>query len=368
MLLELAVCISGIYVCFLTWGVTQERVTTTPYAGQKFKHYIFLNVIQALSASVVGYIYLRLRGRRLDKIKSSTLLKSYAWIALLNTMASPFGYASLKYIDYPTLILGKSCKLVPVMLMHFVIYRRSFPPYKYFVVGLITLGVSSFMLLHPQEGKKHGGGKNGGNGDGSSLFGLLLLSINLLMDGAINSTQDQVFHRYKVQGTSMMVFMNLFAAGIMALYLLLGPYLPAPITNNELHLALAFCSTHSRVIYDILLFGFCGAVGQCFIFHTLERFGSLSLVTVTVTRKMFSILLSAFWFDHKFSVGQWMAVATVFIGIGMDAYMKQKSKITKVVLEQKSTAADDVKKVKEVAVANGDAKKPTRTRKARKAE
>lgn len=147
---ELAVCVIGIYACFLTWGITQERVTTTPYDGKKFKHFIFLNAVQSLTASLIAYIYLSLKGSTIGK-SSVTLLKNYAWLALLTTVAPLFGYASLAHIDYPTVILGKSCKLVPVMAMNFLIYRRTFKPYKYFVVVLITLGVSLFTLLSADD-------------------------------------------------------------------------------------------------------------------------------------------------------------------------------------------------------------------------
>jgi UDP-galactose transporter B1 len=87
-------------------------------------------------------------------------------------------------------------------------------------------------------------------------------------------------------------------------------------------------STHT-VIQDIALFAFCGAIGQVFIFHTLERFGSLSLVTVTVTRKMFSILLSVILFNHSITPLQWVSVGMVFAGIAMDAFCKPAHKAHK---------------------------------------
>ncbi|ORX88416.1 UAA transporter [Basidiobolus meristosporus CBS 931.73] len=312
-MLRLGLCVLGIYACFLTWGVLQERVSTTTYGeGQKFRYFIFLNAVQSLAASCVAYLYLKFNRRDLGN-PSWELLKNYAQVAVTNVLASPFGYASLKHIDYPTLILGKSCKLVPVMLMNVVLYRRKFPLYKYVTVFLVTLGVSAFMLLQPV--KKASGTVN-------SLYGLFLLTINLLMDGATNSTQDQIFRKYKVNGQQMMFFMNLIGSGLMFLWLL-NPW------NSELSEALQFCSSYPGVIKDILTFSICGAVGQCFIFYVLESYGSLSLVTVTVTRKMFTMLLSVFWFNHHFSSGQWIGVALVFAGIGLEAYVKRAEALNK---------------------------------------
>src|SRR5262249_33045164 len=156
----------------------------------------------------------------------------YVQAACTNALASPFGYAALKHIDYPTLILGKSCKLVPVMLVSIVLYGKRYPLYKYLSVAAVTAGVSGFMLLQPAKAS---------GAATSSLFGLGLLLVNLLLDGATNSTQDQIFHQFRVTGQQMMCFMNLFGGMLMLLWLL-NPW------NPELVQAIAFCTRHPSVI------------------------------------------------------------------------------------------------------------------------
>lgn len=303
-------CVAGIYTCFLLWGILQETLSTTAYdktTGAKFTFFVFLNLVQAGVAALVGYLYTVLvQKKKLDEMPRS-LAGEYLKIALLSCLASPFGYASLKHIDYPTLILGKSCKLVPVVVMNFILYRKIYPLKKYLIVILVTAGVSLFMFLDPKKSSSKSPTSS------SSLYGIFLLSINLAMDGAYNTSQDQVFHKYKIQGTTMMTMMNLFSFAIMGLYLLLNPY------SDELSQAVSFCMAHPAAIRDMLQFALAGSLGQCFIFLTLERFGSLALVTVTVTRKMFSILLSVFWFGHQLSLGQWGAVALVFLAIAWES-------------------------------------------------
>jgi UDP-galactose transporter B1 len=111
---------------------------------------------------------------------TTALLPWYLLLSIFQCLASPFGYESLKYIDYPTHILGKSCKLIPVMLMNFVLYGKIYSLKKYLIVLLITVGVSCFTLLQP---------KKSGKPTNNSLYGLMLLMVNLLIDGATNSTQ-----------------------------------------------------------------------------------------------------------------------------------------------------------------------------------
>jgi UDP-galactose transporter B1 len=49
----------------------------------------------------------------------------------------------------------QSCKLIPVLLLNVILYRRRFSPHKYLVVSLVTVGISMFMFFGPA--KKKGG-------------------------------------------------------------------------------------------------------------------------------------------------------------------------------------------------------------------
>ncbi|TNY23342.1 UAA transporter family-domain-containing protein [Rhodotorula diobovata] len=266
---------------------------------------------------------------------ASRLLRLYAFIAFVASSAAPFGFLALSHISFPTLLLGKSCKLVPVMLMNILLYRRQFPLHKYVLVALVTAGIYAFMAFKPVKVGKSGGG----GPESSSLLGLVLLAVNLLLDGVTNATQDHVFSTYTLDGPQMMFFMNLFAtlftfAALVTPYSLLPSFL-LPVSaatgahSNELSSSLAFIASHPSVRLDILLFGLTGAVGQIFIFVTLSLYGSLTLVTITVTRKMVTMLLSVFVFDHKLTKGQWSGVGLVFGAVAMEAVVARQEKKTK---------------------------------------
>lgn len=50
---------------------------------------------------------------------------------------------------------------------------------------------------------------------------------------------------------------------------------------------------------------------------------------VTVTRKLFTMLLSVVVFEHKLTNGQWMGVGVVFAGIGVEAGIKKRDVMKK---------------------------------------
>ncbi|KAI8874256.1 UAA-domain-containing protein [Ramicandelaber brevisporus] len=332
-------CVLGIYLCFLTWALLQERVTTTTYGEdkQRFRYVIFLNTVQAAVSAAIATGYLLVFGgsqrAELMRWPSPPVLRRLLQVSLTNSLASPFGYAALRYIDYPTQTLAKSCKLVPVMFMGIILYRQKFPLYKYVTVLLITAGVSGFMLLKPQNPAKAASSEAALAGVTSMerLLGLGLVLINLLIDGATNSTQDHMIKEFKLSGRQMMMYMNGFSVMLMAAYLVVI----SPFTNGELSGALAFCATHPAVLYDILLFSICGGLGQLIIFHVIEAYGTLLLVKITVTRKLFTIVLSVIWFKHPMAIGQWLSALVVFAGLALEAYAKTQEKKQKMSAKSK---------------------------------
>lgn len=344
----------------LSWGVLQEAITTTSYPlraptaaepeppTERFTYSLVLNTIQSTFAAITGFLYLFFstpKGQSVPSIfPTRRILFPLLLVSISSSLASPFGYASLAHIDYLTFILAKSCKLLPVMALHLTIFRKRYPLYKYGVVLLVTLGVATFTLHHPGTSKKVAA--SAAKQSGSSMWGIFLLSINLLLDGLTNTTQDHVFTSPKLYtkftGPQMMVAQNVLSTALTAAYLLLMPHLsqsgilhnllPFPIppsTETELYSAISFLSRHPEALKHVLGFAVCGAVGQLFIFYTLSRFSSLLLVTVTVTRKMLTMLLSVFWFGHSLKPGQWLGIVLVFGGIGAEAVVQRQEKKSK---------------------------------------
>lgn len=261
----------------LTWGVLQERITTTNYGSESrpeiFKYPVVMNTVQSLFAALLGYIYIlvsRKTSHDLPIFPSRRIFWPLSLVAVTSAVSSPFGYASLQHVDYITFILAKSCKLLPVMFLHVTVYRKRYPFYKYAVVALVTAGVAVFTL------QQSGGSKSKKRSDGNSAYGLMLLSINLLFDGLTNATQDDIYVKFRgYTGQQMMCALNIMSTTLTCGYLLIGPYLVSlglaaylgmsSKGAGELQEALAFVQRHPAVGWDILGFAACGAMGQVFI-------------------------------------------------------------------------------------------------------
>ena len=218
------------------------------------------------------------------RYSSKALLLRYFQCSVFITSATPFGFAALSYITYPAMVLGKSCKLVPVMIMNVLLYRRKFAPHKYLVVAMVTLGITMFFGFGKEKPRKAKSNGTAELGALSQVLGIVLLLINLAIDGATNSTQDEIFARFKVTGQQMMFWINVFNTLLTTTISILPlPYIPVLHPSQyrtELEGALEFVRTHPSCVTPILQFAFTGALGQLFIFETLQHFGSLTLVYV----------------------------------------------------------------------------------------
>ena len=360
----------------LTWAYLQEKLTTTAYGpeGERFKFSVFLLTIQSLFAAAGGQLFTRFSTPRGQAVPSMIPNRQIMWplllVAFTNALAAPFGYAALAHIDYITFILAKSCKLLPVMFLHITVFRKRYPLYKYLVVAAVTLGVAVF-TLHSGAGHKKA---KFASHSGQTAWGMLLLGINLLFDGLTNSTQDYIFQTFQpYTGPQMMSANNLLSSFITGSYLLLSPWLVhTPFgawmgmdvsgSAGELASALDFLGRHPAVWKDVLGFALCGCIGQVFIcespptplifhsfkpiltpgpVHTLSTFSSVLLVTVTVTRKMFTMILSVVAFGHRLSQMQWLGVGLVFGGIGVEAQIARSEKRAKEAVKKTAKAESE---------------------------
>lgn len=357
--LPFSVC--GLYASFMFWGYLQERLSSTNYAlltteqeyqqgddGQEGKWtFVFvLNCCMAFTSFLISLPFVILgvgSGATLCTAKGSIVERlaphrGLAIPALSNSLASPFGYLSLRYINYPMLLLVKSSKLVPVMFLSWLINGKKYSGAQIVSVVLISLGIALFSCkVHPFSlltGATTSSKKSlfASHGTLKTFIGLCLVSVNLFIDGFTNAKQDLFRDKNPtVSSFQMMYQTNLWQFIFMAVYLSTEALLNLlnVLKCSQLTSAIGFMITYPKVMFDVAMFSFCGALGQIFVFYIIASFGSLTCVLVTVTRKFFSILLSIVVFRHPVKYWQWLGVGAVFSGLVLNTIETYYSKAKK---------------------------------------
>ncbi|XP_036391387.1 solute carrier family 35 member B1 [Megalops cyprinoides] len=301
--LRLLVCFLGVFVCYFYYGILQETITRGDYQKgdkkEKFTYATTLVFIQCIINAVFAKILIQFfEQSRSDHTRN--WLYGVCSLSYLGAMVS--SNSALQYVNYPTQVLGKSCKPIPVMVLGVTILRKKYPLAKYLCVLLIVTGVAMFMYK-PKKGVASGDEHVFG-------FGEMLLLLSLTLDGLTGVAQDHMRAHYQTGPNHMMLNINLWSTLVLGLGVL---------WTGEVWEFLAFADRYPHIIYNILLFGLTSALGQTFIFMTVVYFGPLTCSIITTTRKFFTILGSVLLFGNVMSGMQWVGTILVFLGLGLDA-------------------------------------------------
>lgn len=338
----LLLCVVGIQASFLCWGgarserctprtlrslatsphslaprppparpaVLQERIMTRPYgaAEERFRSSKFLVFVNRLVALGIADA-MTARGR---SAPDGTPPFRYSYCATSNILSSVCQYEALKYVSFPTQVLAKSCKMVPVMCMGYAVSRRSYAPLDWLVALAVTCGVLAFK--RSEAGGRPGAGGAGHAGAEPELLGYALIAGYMAFDSFTSNWQEALFKKYPaVTPLQMMRQVNLFSATFTAVGLLL---------TSEAFTMPAFLARHPDCAMHIAAMSLCSAVGQLFIFFTIKQFGALVFATINTVRTLFSVVLSFFVFGHAINSGEAMGIASVFAALGFQVVAK----------------------------------------------
>lgn len=301
---SLVTCSLGVFVCYFYFGLLQERINRGSYVYQgtteRFNYVAALVAVQCAVNCLYAAILQRLSGTRAQK--NSASLSSYWLAALAYLLAMVCSNKALQSVNYPTQVVGKSCKPIPVMLMGVAFAGRRYPLQKYAFVSLIVAGVAVFLY-------SAAGDPRPASGDNESVGRLLLLA-SLLMDGVTATCQERIKSRFSTTSSGMMLRMNACSVVYSLGYLVLA---------GELQPVLGFLSRHPELLWQLGSFAVASALGQYFIYRLIVEFGPLPCSIVTTTRKFFTVLGSVFYFGNRLTFGQWQGAAAVFSGLFLDA-------------------------------------------------
>ena len=148
-------------------------------------------------------------------------LSDYWIYGVCYTLAMIFSNSSLKHVNYPTQVLGKSCKMIPVLLAGTIFgsgdyelsspLARKYSLRKYVSVFIITSGIvrsptfpPSRIVFQMMSKKKRI------SQESNSTFGLILLFLSLCMDGVCGMQQDVVVPRFKPSPLRLQQMLNVF--------------------------------------------------------------------------------------------------------------------------------------------------------------
>jgi len=233
----------------------------------------------------------------------------FALIAFSYASAMWCSTRALRFVNYPTQVLGKSCKAVPIVLVSTILGKK-YTCYQYLSISLVVGGVAIFNL-YKASSHKHAEHT-------STLYGLSLVGASLLFDGLTGALEDKVITKLgwgHGKGTfQLMLFINFWAVPITFV-----------LTCLEVGGMPDFLLSPSYIKSTVVL-GLAGSLGQFFIFYTISHFGALVCSIVTTCRKVITILFSIVLYGHTLTTMQVVGLGVSFSGFGVDILAKKMKK------------------------------------------
>lgn len=292
---------SGIIVSLGLYGVLQERIMSEPYGDEFFRVSVFLVFCNRVAAICYAALMVLMKG---ESFKHMVPLWKYLAVSLSNVAATWCQYEALRYVSFPVQMLGKSFKMMPVMLWGIVISQQTYKLKDWAIAAGVTGGVTAF-LMGGDIKSKHA------NQD-SSVYGLLLLCAFLAADGFTSTFQEKLFKEHKTSKYNQMLYVNSGSAVVSA-----GTLLVSGGSSK----ALEFISRHPAIMGDASLLSASAVGGQFFIYSLVKEFGALALAATMNVRQVLSILVSYMIYSHSISLMQVSGLIVVFGTLFYKSYL-----------------------------------------------
>mmetsp|Transcript_1167 Transcript_1167/g.2769 ORF Transcript_1167/g.2769 Transcript_1167/m.2769 type:complete len:376 (+) Transcript_1167:79-1206(+) len=285
---------SSIFICLCTYGYVQERIMTRPW-GPNNDEYIsnsmFLVMCNRLTSMGVALSVITFK--KGEEYSPTAPMKSYMVISLANCMATTCQYEALRYVSFPTQTLGKTAKMIPVMIWGTCLIGKTYKLKDYLVAATVSGGCALFILTGnvTSAAARHADKT-------TSFMGLFMMVGYLAFDGLTSSWQERLFKKSNTSTWNQMLYVGLLST-VTTMIGQAGARTTIPGWDPLLY-------------SYIMALSLSAAIGQIFILITIKEFGALLFATIMTTRQFLSILLSCILFLHPLSAGQWVGTVMVF--------------------------------------------------------
>jgi adenosine 3'-phospho 5'-phosphosulfate transporter B3 len=250
----------------------------------------------------------------------------YFFMGCLLVVSFGMSNMSMLYLTYPTKVILKACKLIPVMLLGLSVQGRGYSSREYasafaLVVGLafFTLGDKIWLLIAPASADAAVAVRDADVGKSTSislLIGIFLMSLSLVADSYLGNLQERTLAKHRCTPQQLVFYNSTVGAGILAVVTLL---------NGELYAAIVY-SVVRFTLFRVLVLTFVGYLGVS-VYLVLVKTSGIFVATIVATiRKFITIVLSFFFFPKPFSLAHGLGLGAVAVGIALNMQTKAPHK------------------------------------------
>lgn len=270
--LQFLVLVVGVFIFFGTHNYLQEAIMSV----DGFEFGVMLGYFEVLGVTVCSFIERRYivmeRGRKAP-------LSAYPLLTLCLLSSSALSNISLNYINFPTKVVFRSCKLIPTMMIASIVHRKSFTALEYICAAAACIGLILFAAADWEMSPDY------------HPVGIFLVSMSVCADALLPNAQEGLF---KLGSSRLEVtfYTNIFTLLIMTLSTVASGDLPGALLRIN--------GNHQLKIY-FAIYTFVAYIAISFHMNVVKRYGGVAAVLVATGRKAMTLILSFLLFPKSFS-------------------------------------------------------------------
>lgn len=291
---------AGIFSSFLVQGISQE----TLYTKFNFRQTIFFTFIQFFGYFLFSSGFIVKLIQKKENLHSSIQFYSLTSFSLCLSMG--FSNLSVEKLSYPTAVLFKSSKMIPVMIGNMIFLKKKYSFLEILSILMIVTGLIGISYSDKVS-------KNQFN-----ISGVILAILSLSADAHASTMQEKALIENGASQNEVISMMYLIGSII--------TFFVALVTG-QLFQGINCCIQNPSMIFYLACFAFLGSIGVQFIYLIMKSFGSLVTVTVTSLRKAMTVCLSFILFPNKrFTILHFLSILSIFLGLFVNFAAKQRKK------------------------------------------
>jgi adenosine 3'-phospho 5'-phosphosulfate transporter B3 len=301
---QFAILACGVFFFFGLHNLLQEAIMNVP----GFKYGVMLGFFEVVGVAACSFLERHYVAKESGRVAP---LSAYPLLTGCLMASSSLSNKSLDYINFPTKVVFRSCKLIPTMIVASVLNKKIFSSMEYACATAICAGLIMFAAADWELAPSF------------NPIGLALVSISVCADALLPNAQERLFQL----GSSRLevtVFTNVLTLIAMTCTTL--------VSGDLLGCFRQIMENRQLAIY-FAVYTFVSYIAISMHMNVVKRFGGVTAVLLATGRKGMTLILSFLLFPKAFS---WFypAGATLVLG-GLLV-----SSLVKINAKKRSTSAE----------------------------
>jgi len=270
---QFAVLVHGVFLFFGTHNYLQEAIMRV----DGFKTYgVMLGYFEVLGVAVCSFVE---RRYIVKEVGRQAPLSAYPLLTLCLLSSSALSNISLNYINFPTKVVFRSCKLIPTMVIASILHKKRFTALEYVCAFAACTGLILFAAADWEKSPSF------------HPIGLALVSLSVCADAVLPNAQEGLF-KLGSSRLEVTLYTNIFTLLIMTVSTLL---------SGDLMGALYQMYNNRQLTVYFGVYTFIAYIAISFHMNVVKRYGGVAAVLVATGRKAMTLILSFLLFPKGFS-------------------------------------------------------------------